>query len=322
MKYLTLISLSLFVIISGCTTVNQTIYLQDIKVSGPIDNPPLNITTDQKKGSFTFSSRFSINDNKSLSGRIEKHTDVNYDGIYRVDTLFNNDGTRSYRESSGNVNEYNGKNLEWDIPNFLAAFDMDYAVGNNFALNVGLNYSVQNQDDFLGGCAGLGFFSENEGTALRFDVGVMWQSLSYVASTVVITTVKPFSGSPTTTVDFFKDRNKSTNWNPYAFLTFNTSSQNTPLNFFLNIGLFGQTLFDFEPSDPNPEYYPFGVTVIRNDQRGESTTTFLTLGTGVFLNLTERSKIIAGVRFMKETQIEETSKSLFILPVLQVDIGF
>lgn len=312
----------IFINFIGCTTVNQTLYLQNIEVSGPMNNPPLNITTDQKQGSFTISPRISINDNRQLSGRIEKHSFVDNLGIYRIDTSFNN-GTRYYQESIRNTNEYKGKNLIWKLPSFLAAVNIDYSAGNHIALNLGLSYSVQNQDSHVGGNAGIGFFSEKEGSAFRFDAGVMWQSLSYVASTVVITQESSFWGSSTnTTVNFYKDKNKSTNWNPYVSLTFNTSSKTAPLNFFLSLGYFGQTLFSFEPSDPNPEYYPLGFNVITSDQRGESTTTFLNLCSGVFIDMTENSKIILGVRLLKETQIEESSKSLFVLPVLQFDMGF
>ena len=311
----------IFLSLTGCTTIEQTIYLQKIDITGPMDNPPLNITTERKQGSFTISPRFTINDNKQINGKIEKHSYVDNQGIYRVDTLFNNDGSRYYKESNLNSQEFNGNNLKWNLPSYSAAVNMDYAVGNHVALNMGLNYSVQNQDDFLGGNAGIGFFSEKDGSAFRFDAGIMWQSLSYEAWTVVITEEKPLFGSASTTVDFFKDRNKSTNWNPYASLTFNTSSKNTPLNFFINLGYFSQTLFDFEPSSPNPEYYPLGITVIRNDQRGESTTSFLNLSTGVFINMTEKSRVILGVRLMKETQIDQTSKSLFVLPVLQFDMS-
>jgi hypothetical protein len=311
----------IFINLIGCTTINQTIYLQKIDVTGPMNNPPLNITTEQKQGSFTISPRFIINDNKQISGRIEKHSSVDPLGIFRVDTAFNNDGSRYYKESNLNSQEFNGNNLKWNLPSFSAAVNMDYAVGNHVALNMGLNYSVHNQDDFLGGNAGIGFFSQKDGSAFRFDAGIMWQSLSYEAWTVVITEERPLFGSASTTVDFFKDRDKSTNWNPYASLTFNTYSKNSPLNFFLNLGYFSQTLFDFEPSNPNPEYYPLGITVIRNDQRGESTTSFLNLSTGVFINMTEKSRVILGVRLMKETQIEQTSKSLFVLPVLQFDMN-
>ncbi len=321
MKKLSALITLIFINFIGCTTVNQTLYLQNIEVTGPMNNPPLNITTGQKQGSFTISSRFSINDNKQISGRIEKHSYVDPQGIYRVDTIFNNDGTRYYKESNLNSREFNGNNLKWNLPGFSAAVNMDYSAGDHIALNLGLNYSVQNQNDFLGGSAGLGFFTENEGSAFRFDAGIMWQSLSYEAFTVIITEKTPLFGSSSTTIDFFRDRNKSTNWNPYASLTFNTSSKAAPLNFFLNLGYFSQTLFDFEPSNPNPEFYPFGLTVIRNDQRGESTTSFLNLSTGVFINMTEKSRIILGVRLMKETQIEETSKSLFVLPVLQFDMN-
>ena len=311
----------IFISLVGCTTINQTIYLQNIEVTGPMNNPPLNITIDQKRGSFTISPRFTINDNKQISGRIEKHSFVDLQGIYRVDTVFNNDGSRYYKESNLNSREFSGNNLRWNLPSFSAAVNMDYSVGNHVALNMGLNYSVQNQSDFLGGNAGIGFFSENEGSAFRFDAGIMWQSLSYEAWTVVITEEKPLFGSASTSVDFFKDRGKSTYWNPYASLTFNTSSNTSPLNFFINLGYFSQTLFDFEPSSPNPEYYPFGLTVITNDQRGESTTSFLNLTSGVFINMTEKSRVILGVRLMKETQIVQTSKSLFVLPVLQFDMS-
>ncbi len=322
MKKLLLLAAAIIINFVGCTTINQTLYLQNIEVSGPMNNPPLNITADQKQGSFTFSTRFSVNDNKQLSGRIEKHSNVDVGGIYRVDTVFNGDGSRYYKESNKNFNEYKGKNLEWNLPNFLAAVNVDYAAGNHIALNLGLNYSVQNQSSYTGGNAGVGFFSKKEGSAFRLDAGVMWQSLSYEASTVMITEETPLFGSSSTTISFFKDRNKSTNWNPYVSLTFNTSSKDAPLNFFLNLGYFGQTLFNFEPSDPNPEYYPLGITVIRNDQRGESTASFLNLSSGIFINMTENSKIVLGVRLLKETQIEETSISLFVLPVLQLDMNF
>ncbi len=232
MKKLSLLVISIIINFVGCTTINQTLYLQNIEVSGPMNNPPLSITTGQKQGGFTFSSRFSINDNNQLSGRIEKHTNVDAGGIYRVDTVLNGDGSRIYKESNKNFNEYKGKNLKWNLPNFLAAVNVDYAAGNHIALNLGLNYSVQNQSSFTGGNAGIGFFSEKEGSAFRLDAGVMWQSLSYEASTVMITEETPLFGSSSTTISFFKDRNKSTNLNPYVSLTFNTSSKNTPLNFF------------------------------------------------------------------------------------------
>ena len=312
----------IFISLVGCTTINQTIYLQNIEVTGPMNNPPLNITTGQKQGSFTISPRFAINDNKQLSGRIEKHTYVDNSGIYRVDTVLNN-GTRFYREGDGNVNEYKGNNLIWKLPNFLAAVNIDYAAGNHIGLNLGLNYAVQNQVSYTGGCAGIGLFSEKGNSAFRIDAGVMWQQLSYIASTVVVTKETFYNNSQSnTTIDFFKDRNKSTNWNPYVSLTFNTSSKTAPLNFYVNLGYFSQTLFDFEPSDPNPEYYPLGFNVTTSDQRGESTTSFLNLSSGIFINMTDNSKIILGVRLLKETQIEESSKSLFILPVLQVDMSF
>ncbi len=48
MKKLLLLAAAIIINFVGCTTINQTLYLQNIEVSGPMNNPPLNITTDQK----------------------------------------------------------------------------------------------------------------------------------------------------------------------------------------------------------------------------------------------------------------------------------
>jgi hypothetical protein len=133
MKKLFVPAALIFINLIGCTTINQTIYLQNIEVTGPMNNPPLNITTDQKQGSFTISPRFVINDNKQINGRIEKHSLVDPQGIYRVDTVFNNDGSRYYKQANSNSQEFNGDNLKWDLPSFSAAVNMDYAAGNHFA---------------------------------------------------------------------------------------------------------------------------------------------------------------------------------------------
>ncbi len=323
MKYLfAVLSFIFLAIISGCSTVTQTLYLQNMQVSGPVANTPLNITTRDKKDTFTFSARFSVNDNQKINGRVEGHSNVDPLGSYAVDTVFNNNGTWYYKPSDKNVRPYEGSNLEWNLPNYSAAVSVDYSPGENLSLNLGLNYAVQNQASYSGGNAGIGFFSVKGNSAVRLDAGVIWQEMSYVASTVMVTTDKPFSGPSTTTVDFFKDRNRSTNWNPYVSLTYNSISETALVNYFISAGFFSQTLFDFTPSSPNPEYYPFAFTVIRNDQRGESTASFFHITPGIFFNMTDNSKILFGVRILKETQIEDASKSLFVLPVLQLDMNF
>ena len=80
------------------------------------------------------------------------------------------------------------------------------------------------------------------------------------------------------------------------------------------------TPLDFEPSSPNPEFYPFGTTLIRSDQRGEATAVFVSGAAGVYIDLNDITRLSLGARVLHETQIEEASKSLYVMPVFQIDM--
>ena len=314
-----------FIFFTGCdpTTITQTLYLQDIKIEGPVSQPPLHITKGQKSGTITISPRISINTEESVAGRIDGHTDVNSRGFYQVDTLYRNDGTWIYKESNANNSRYNSNNLKWSLPDASIGVDLDLSVSDHFAFFGGLNYVVHNQKTLTGGSAGLGVFSEKEGHSFRFDAGILWQSLFYDAATVMITTTDLPSGPTTTEVTFFRDRDKSSSVNFFTSLTYNSAFDDFPANFFINLGYFSQSLADFEPGETDIDHYPFSyTTTIVEDTRGEATTSFFNISPGLYIDLNPWSRVIFGVRILKETQLEETSKSLFISPGIQLDMHF
>ncbi|MFC2103665.1 hypothetical protein ACFLSS_04470, partial [Bacteroidota bacterium] len=80
----------LLVTFTACTTT-QTIYLQDIEVSGPILTTPIHITDSTKTPSITISPKFSFNTQKSVNGLVEGHTKINENGIFAVDSIANSD---------------------------------------------------------------------------------------------------------------------------------------------------------------------------------------------------------------------------------------
>ncbi len=201
-------------LLQACTTIQQTIYLQNVGINGPIKAPPLNITKDKKNEQASISVGMSINSNKNIQGSIGTHSKVNSSGIFQVDTLTIN-GQRNYKDSGKNNFDFKGNNFQWNQPDFSLFLNSDFKISNVFALSLGFNYSVQGQTNLLGGNFGIGNYHESNNGALRIDIGLNWQQVSYDASSVVLTDIT-HSGSTESSVTFFEDIGKK----PLSILTF------------------------------------------------------------------------------------------------------
>ena len=305
----------------------KTFYLQDVEVTGPVNLAPVHITDTSDVPVFTISPRFSYNTQKQVQGTVDGHTQVNAQGKFEYETIFNQDGTVTYREVSGaNVYDYKGRNLTWNTSSLTAGFDVDMKLTHHFALFGGLNYSVQNNQSLWGYIAGLGFFSYKNGMGIRIDGGLHIQSIYYDANTLVsVTGDKNY-------LLFLHDKDKASHVDPFVNFTFNTAYKDWAANIFINAGFTGQTLSDFEPEDPDPDFYlpvppyllPVNINrnVIVNDLRGESFASFVHITPGIYFNVTEESRILIGSRFYFETQIENADKTIFIIPFAQVDFNF
>ena len=322
MKKLSISVYSFFFIylLQGCTTINQTIYLQNVKVDGPIKAPPLNITKNKKDERATISAGLSFNSPNNLQGTIGEHSMVNSAGFFQVDTITVN-GQRSYKDAGTNIYKYSGNNFQWNQSDYSMFVNADLKLSNVFAFSVGLNYAVQNQSDLYGGNFGFGMFSEMPEAAMRIDFGLNWQQVVYDASSLVITDVSG-GGNNSSSVAFYEDNDKRTSFSPYITLTYNSNFEEAPINFFINTGYFTQSLINYSPSTPSKSYYSFNTTVYTVDKRGEATAGFFYFMPGLYLNITDNSRINAGIRILKETQIEASSNSTFIFPFFQYDISF
>ena len=287
----------------SCTSIQQTIYLQDVEVNGPMNPPPIHLTKNKLPGSVTISPRLSFNRYSEISGSIGsgRYGDSSQDSIFRSRT----------------------DNLFWKLPQAAFGVDFDFAVSNSFALAGGLNYSIVDQTKLFGGSLGFGFFKEKDGHAIRFDAGVLIQELYYDAKTVVVTTVEdPFS-SPTTSVYYYHDRDKNSGIDLYAMLTYNTVIKDLPFNFFLNVAYFNQTILDFEPKKQTDLSYLLLLTEKTvQDTRGEATSSFLSLTPGITLEFNDWSWLVLGARIMHDIGLKRASENFFILPVVQLDMQF
>ena len=320
-KLSVLICSTLFIyFLQGCTTINQTIYLQNVKVDGPIKTPPLNITKDKKDEQATISVGMSFNSARNVQGVVGEHTMVNSAGNFQVDTATIK-GQRIYYDAGTNNYKYAGNNFQWHQSDFSIFVNSDFRLSSAFAFSFGLNYAVQNQVDLYGGNFGFGIYSESESAAMRLDFGLNWEQVLYDASSVVVTEVSG-GGNNSSSVAFYEDKDKRTSFTPYITLTYNSKFDNAPFNFFINIGYFTQSLINYSPSTPSQSYYSLNTTVYTVDKRGEAIAGFFNFMPGLYFYITDKSRINIGMRILKETQIESSSNSTYILPFFQFDVSF
>ena len=294
-KYFKIIFLCfLALILWGCATVEETLYLRQAQVTGPILCPPIHLTDTIDAPSLTVSPRFTFNTKKSFTGDVEQQT-----GYSKIDTAF-----IPFENS-----------LEWDITTINAGIDLDLALTQKFAITFGAVYSSNKNYSNWGGNIGIGFFGYKNETAFRFDAGIQINAMDYDAYTVVHTRVTSYWGDVDEYTGFYHDVGNSIQVDPYFSLTFNTAYKNWLLNFFINVGYSVQRLFNFEPETT----YRFWGTYTSTDLRGSSTAGFFNFTPGIYFFLGESNRILLGSRFFVETLIDKGNPKLFILPMIQLD---
>lgn len=305
---------------SPSTTITK-IYLQDIEISGPINQAPIHIT-DSTKSRVTISPRIAFNTKKSLQGKIDGHTLVNRDNIYQIDTIFIGDGDFYLQETPG-VNRYpfEGKNLIWNFAEVNAAIDFDFKLSKTFALFMGTNYSMIEQKSLWGGLFGFGLMGVGENASFRMDVGLHIQEIPYEAYSVVSVTQTGTSGTSSYITNYL-DISKKTHFNPFLNFTVNSSNPEWFVNFFVQAGYSAQGLVDFTPEtrvDRNPFY--LNDVYITEDQRGEATAGLINFTPGLYFNIKNTGRIILGTRLFWITQIEDIDNAFYFLPMLQFDFN-
>jgi hypothetical protein len=283
--------------VAGCGTVQDVIYLQNVEVQGPASQPPIHVTAKSAgEKSVYVTPHISINPNTSLSGSLSPQ----YSG--RVpDTL----------------PDFRRKGLNWQLPKEQFGFDLDYAFSDNKSLMFGVSQSVINQRSLWDGYAGIGFFGREENSAIRLDLGVQLQEISYDAATVLERTTTPSWGRPWTETYFFLDTDKDTHLNFFATVTFNSIHDDWLANPFFQGGLATQKLTDFSPRNSKVETGLYAY--IRTDRRAESSAFWLYAVPGVYFNVGQSNRLLVGVRISDQVGLDNANPSVLFSPVLQFD---
>ncbi|MDX1373220.1 MAG: hypothetical protein R3321_12155, partial [Nitrososphaeraceae archaeon] len=104
----------------GCVTVQDTIYLRQAEVVGPIYTPPIHVTDSIDTPALTVSPKFTMNTKKSFIGEVEQRI-----GFFNLDTNF----------------IPADHSLIWNVTTVTAGLDLDLQLSNVFAITMGALYS-------------------------------------------------------------------------------------------------------------------------------------------------------------------------------------
>jgi hypothetical protein len=277
--------------LSACVSVKDELFLRNIEVEGSPSQPPVHFTSaDAKKGDVTVSPQLSIG-----SGTVTTSLDPQFEG-----------------QIPDSLPDFKIKGLSWNMPRVTFGLDLDYAASNTFALNGGISASISTGRQFTSLYAGIGLFSADPVTSVRFDVGVQYVDVQYTGATVVLRTI---GSGPQDTI-YYLDRGKQFQFNMFANLTINSSDADRGLNWFVQIGISPQTLTNFVPEQ---DVLTTSSTYIRSDQRAQSSVFWISATPGFTFNLGESRRLLLGARLMKEVLSESSKPGIIVIPMIQFD---
>ncbi len=272
---------------SGCS-VEETVTVQNLDLSGPQSYPHIHITNDS-----TNAPHAAVH----LSTRTASP----------INGTFTNPSTTGSGATLPNSDP--GK-VRWTLPPVEGGVDLDIPVSRVIALTAGASAS----DNHWGFNAGIGFRTQEGNAAARLDLGFEWQELAYNVNYTVTTTTSSIFGDNSTSQKFQKSESAS-HGDFYASLTLNTTAPTGSLNGFFQIGYSHQTLFDYE--NRTLVFPVFGWS----DKEAVNSSS-LSLIPGLYFNVSASIRIVAGAKCMWVVGLDSSDPSFRAEPVLLFDFAF
>jgi hypothetical protein len=256
-------------LISGCGSVIRQVDVQNAKVSGPMNHPPVTITMDSARGLVRFSPRFTLNRNRRLTGSI--------------------DGESSSDPAKAG-------SLQWRLPGFTIGLGSDFGLGRSGCLSLGGEYGHADGHDAWNAYAGVGIRDASSDLGCRVEAGICYRSLRHDARTVVESTYHyAFWGSSTRRIRYH-DCGDDRAFDFYTQMTLNTKSEQSPVNLFVCTGLTRQTLLKYRPRTTTVTFAGIPVSGTESGTEAACRVLLFSLTPGLAFNLGEHHKALAGWR--------------------------
>jgi hypothetical protein len=306
-------------LLMSCAQIIETrAYLREANILVPVNQPPMQPIDTSMAGKIIISPGFSFNPTKSISGEVESLGSSSEKKVIRNQSesglsvnSFNNTASALYIEPG---------DLTWKFPQFSTRMDFDFIASKFLVIPFGIDLSVGDNESLYGFNAGLGFYTTDKSTTIRFDAGVVFQSTSFETRITVIQTYDPFIGSTQTDTFYLFGKDKSTYLNPYIGLTINSAREANVVDYFLNISYFAQNLLNYDAfkHDPNYPYWDYYDRYQRT--KFDITAGIINVFPGITMKLRDNLRLLGGVRMLFVTEIIDNSKSFFAVPVLKLNL--
>lgn len=312
-----LMAAALTLLLGGCAqTVEVQTFVLNADATAPPRDVPLHVTTAESRGAVTLSPSVSFGMGGVYSGDVGGSPPSRNRNFYPVDTVRGPGGQPQY------VRLVPEDNLYWTHPNYSIGLDLDFA-GDVVALALGANYASSAGVELWGWRGGIGFQGQTKGNVgVRLDLGIGWQTVAYdVRSVVVVKESWDYLGETYTDTAWYSDTGDEARFGYYVALTFNTGNPDWPVNGFLQASVARQSLFNFEPTrQVTTVWMPFPIFAV-SPSGGEATTgvTLFSLTPGLFTQLTENLRLLAGARVWWDMSGTITSGAPGVYPFVQID---
>jgi hypothetical protein len=289
---------------TGCASV--TTNLQSVSLTGPLHQPALHLNRTADDPGLRISPWLTAYTQRKWNGRISGHTMVNSAGVYQVDSTVTSSGA-TYYENPSNQYYYKGQNFTWQLPGVSGGVGIDLDLTRSLSVILGLGMSTIDAGTFWSTQAGLGYSFGNERFSGRVEGVFTWETIGSVAQYVRRT---HYFSSNRTEVEFFSVEDRRTRSGDYLALTLESNDRDFA---FFAQGAFGfqevaSLLLQSSSNTSDDDYIKkFG---------------FVSLTPGVAYRVGANERLIAGIRFTSNTEIEEADNTFLIAPLVQLEISF
>lgn len=292
MKSLFLLTILLFIILTGCGTTTPQI--QTVDQYGVGNRNTIKITKDEAQDKLSVRFNLSMNRDKSVGALVEGHSKVNNDGIFEVKPV---EGEVYFIERSGvNINEFNGNNFIWHLPELQTNFELEYNILNNVSIYGGGSYARSSDYDLFGYNFGLGFFREQNNWAIRFDIAGAVNDMIADAEYIRVED-KLLTNNTTRKVYFFEEFSKKKYLNMNLGLTINTRNSDWFVNGVLSYTLGWQNFYDIDTK-------PVTLSDFLQPDDLSYDDSYHSITFGLYKEIETLGKLIAGARFTKYTDLK------------------
>jgi hypothetical protein len=281
----------LIVVLPGCV-VHEQFTFNEVDLTGPVSQTPINVTVDPKPGTVQLMPRFAVNTEQVVKGSLVPSPALSA----------------------------HGQNAMWEIPRTEYGLDLQFTVTKHFGFLIGGTFASAGEDQFSDVRLGVALFSVKNNLGVRLDAGVQFNSVNYRSRSTVTTDVDYWVFGQGRYISNFDDRGSERSAGPYFALTLNTAYRESPVSGFVHAGVAWQPLLNYSPIDPDTlvgpgDHYAPTWNI-------KSTTAVLCFAGGVAIELGGGHRVLIGARGYQPLELDSLEPAPILQPFLQFVIGF